>query len=71
MKNGRTLTETVNENCSYSIIVTNLEEKLTEVHRGWLGKCCNHLKLNEKEQNLRAVSVFSDILQRKYVLTLC
>ena len=71
MKNGRTLTETVNENYSYSIIVTNLEEKLTEVHRGWLSKCCNYLKLNEKVQNLRAVSVFSDILQRKYVLTLC
>ena len=71
MKNGGTLTETVNENCSYSIIVTNLEEKLTEVHLGWLSKCCNSLKLNEKVQNPRAVSVFSDILQRKYVLTLC
>ena len=71
MKNGRTLTEAINGNRSYSIIVTNLEEKLTEVHRGWFSKCCNYLKLNEIVKYLRAVSVFSDILQRKYVLTLC
>ena len=71
MKNGRTLTEAVNENRSYSIIVTILGETLTEAHRGWLSKCCNSLKLNEIVQNLKAVSVFSDILQRKYVLTLC